>query len=136
ALTRTCPIDQRVGANLNPASSVLCNTINPYWTAQNGRTETIGERLAMKIAELERVSGVGRSTLHHYLNLGLLPPPERLGPKLHLYGPAHIEGLRQIRRLQRRGLSLTQMKARLSPLADSPSESETTRSRERFLRRG
>jgi len=90
----------------------------------------------MKIAELERVSGVGRSTLHHYLNLGLLPQPERLGPKLHLYGPGHLERLRQIRRLQRRGLSLTQMKERLAPLSDAPGESEALRSRERLPRRG
>ena len=67
----------------------------------------------MKIAELERVSGVGRSTLHHYLNLGLLPPPVRRGPKLHLYGDEHLGRLRRIRKMQDRGLSLSQMKGRL-----------------------
>jgi hypothetical protein len=30
-----------------------------------------GSGAAMKIRELERVSGVHRSTIHHYVNLGL-----------------------------------------------------------------
>ncbi|MBZ5710733.1 MerR family DNA-binding transcriptional regulator [Nannocystis pusilla] len=41
----------------------------------------------MKIAELSRVSGTHRSTIHHYLDLGLLPRPETLGPRLHHFGP-------------------------------------------------
>lgn len=69
----------------------------------------------LKIADLERVSGVSRSTVHHYLNLGLLPPPERGGPKLHWYGRAHLDCLRRIRHLKARGLSLSQMRSRLGP---------------------
>ncbi|MET0594595.1 MAG: TetR family transcriptional regulator [Polyangiaceae bacterium] len=68
----------------------------------------------LKIADLERASGVKRSTLHHYLNLGLLPAPERRGPKLHLFGERHLDRLRQIRRLQQRGLALAQIKERLA----------------------
>lgn len=68
----------------------------------------------MKISDLERASGVSRSTLHHYRNVGLLPEPQRRGPKLHLYGDEHLERLRQIRRWQNRGLSLLQMRERLA----------------------
>lgn len=64
----------------------------------------------MKIAELERASGMTRSTLHHYRNLGLLPPPLRRGPKLHLYGEAHLERLRDIQRLRARGMSLEEVR--------------------------
>lgn len=71
----------------------------------------------MKIADLEHASGVGRSTLHHYLNLGLLPAPDRRGPKLHLFGPLHLARLREIRRLRQRGLPLAQIKERFERVA-------------------
>lgn len=78
----------------------------------------------MKIAEFERASGVGRSTVHHYLNLGLLPPPERHGPKLHLYGRAHLEQIRRIRRLRRRGASLSTLRARWPDAAGARTRAE------------
>jgi AcrR family transcriptional regulator len=55
----------------------------------------------LKIADLVRLSGTGRSTIHFYLNSGLLPPPIRRGPKLHFYGREHLSRLREI--AQRRG---------------------------------
>jgi AcrR family transcriptional regulator len=67
----------------------------------------------MKIAELCRVSGVHRSTVHHYLNLGLLPAPRTLGPKLRHFGPEHVERLRQIQELRAQGLGLAQIRRRL-----------------------
>jgi AcrR family transcriptional regulator len=75
----------------------------------------------MKIAELERASGTGRSTVHHYLNLGLLPAPERRGPKLHLFRGEHLQRLREIKRLKSRGLSLSQIRLRLSSSIDAVS---------------
>lgn len=68
----------------------------------------------MKIAELSRVSQTHRSTIHHYANLGLLPPPEIRGPKLFLYGPHHVERLQAIRRLLRRGRTLKQIQRALA----------------------
>lgn len=68
----------------------------------------------MKVAELERATGVPRSTLHHYLNLGLLPPPAVLGPKLHLYGEEHLNRVREIGRLRAAGHSLDRIRARLA----------------------
>jgi AcrR family transcriptional regulator len=70
---------------------------------------------ALKIAALVRVSGVARSTIRHYLNLGLLPPPRVCGPKLHLYGPEHLARLRAVAQLADRGLSLEQIRRRLGP---------------------
>lgn len=69
----------------------------------------------MKIAELCRVSGAHRSTVHHYLNLGLLPPPRTLGPKLRHFGPEHLERLRQIQALRAQGLGLAEIRRRLGP---------------------
>lgn len=60
----------------------------------------------LKIAELERVSGTTRSTIHFYLNAGLLPAPLRRGPKLHFYGREHVARLREIAGLRKAGASL------------------------------
>ena len=68
----------------------------------------------MKIAELARLSGVHRSTIHHYLNVGLLPRPHVAGPKLHWFGAEHLARLRQIHALRERGLSLSRIRTRLS----------------------
>ena len=69
---------------------------------------------AMKIAELARRSGVHRSTIHHYLNVGLLPRPRVAGPKLHWFGAEHIAALRDIQTLRERGWSLVRIRTHLS----------------------
>jgi AcrR family transcriptional regulator len=66
---------------------------------------------------------VHRSTIRHYLELGLLPAPRVAGPKLHLFGPRHVTRLRAIRRLVTRGASLDQARRQLGPavaLDESP----------------
>ncbi len=86
----------------------------------------------MKMAELVIASGIDRSTIHHYRNLGLLPPPERKGPKLHVYGDAHLACLRDITKLRRDGHSLEEIRERLrhhrrTPLADEPVSNDPVR---------
>lgn len=73
-----------------------------------------GAGTKMKIAELSRVSGTHRSTIHHYLDLGLLAPPETVGPKLHHFGAEHVERLREIRALRAQGLGLPEIRERLT----------------------
>jgi AcrR family transcriptional regulator len=68
----------------------------------------------MKIAELARVSGVHRSTIHHYLNVGLLPRPRVAGPKLHWFGVEHLERLQQIRALRERGWPISRVRTHLA----------------------
>jgi AcrR family transcriptional regulator len=65
---------------------------------------------AMKIAELCRRSGFTRSTVHHYLNLGLLHSPQKAGLNLSLYDESHLAKLGQIRRMKDEGYSLSQIK--------------------------
>lgn len=100
-------------------------------------------RVEMKIAELVRRSRVGRSTIHHYLNIGLLPPPRVTGVKLHLYGEGHLKRLDQIRRMRSAGFSLTEIRRRLRSFgrsdsgystANQTSESEIIGLRDRILR--
>lgn len=68
----------------------------------------------MKIGQLSLASGVSKSSIHHYLNIGLLDEPIRAGLNLHLYGPSHLERLREIKVLREsRKLPLKEIKAAL-----------------------
>jgi AcrR family transcriptional regulator/predicted DNA-binding transcriptional regulator AlpA len=61
----------------------------------------------LRISELERISGVERSTIHYYLRRGLLSPPRRTGKTMAYYHAGHVEELRRIRELQDEGYPLT-----------------------------
>ncbi len=54
----------------------------------------------MKIAQLSQESGIKKSLIHHYLNLGLLPKPVQAGLTVHLYDDTHLALLKEIRRLR------------------------------------
>src|SRR5689334_8059110 len=54
----------------------------------------------MKMAELERRTGVGRETIRYYIREGLLPEPERRARNVAAYSDAHVERLATIKRLQ------------------------------------
>lgn len=54
----------------------------------------------LKIADLERLSGTPRHTIHRYVRQGLLPEPVRTGRTMAYYGPAHLERLRAIREIK------------------------------------
>lgn len=77
-------------------------------------------RGGLKMAELARVSGTSRSTIHFYRNLGLIPAPERRGPRLHLYGQEHVRRLRQIAELRLAGKTLEELKERFREQPPDP----------------
>lgn len=54
----------------------------------------------MKMAELERRTGVGRETIRYYIREGLLPEPERRARNVAVYSDVHAQRLRTIKRLQ------------------------------------
>ncbi len=58
-----------------------------------------------RVEELARACRVSVDTVRYYQSLGLLPPPEREG-RVAWYGPEHVERIREVRRLQRHGLTL------------------------------
>lgn len=64
----------------------------------------------MKIARLSEESGFSRSSIHHYLNIGLLHAPQKAGLNLSLYDESHLARLGQIRRMKKEGRSLSQIK--------------------------
>lgn len=54
----------------------------------------------MKINELEKISGIPRSTIHHYVNFGILPRPRKTGHTMAHYDHTHINRLEAIQRIK------------------------------------
>lgn len=54
----------------------------------------------MKISELEKLSGMPRSTIHHYINYGLLHRPEKTGRTTARFDASHLKRLEAIQRIR------------------------------------
>jgi DNA-binding transcriptional MerR regulator len=67
----------------------------------------------LSIGDLERVSGVPRTTIHYYLRQGLLPRPQKAAASRSLYTEEHVEILREIDKLKQAGLSIAEIEGRL-----------------------
>lgn len=67
---------------------------------------------ALKLNELAEQSGVPARTIRLYIAQGLLPPPHRAGPNSS-YGHGHLRRLGQIRILQQKGLTLSEIRRQL-----------------------
>jgi DNA-binding transcriptional MerR regulator len=61
------------------------------------------------VEQLAAACGVSVDTVRYYQSLGLLPPPEREG-RVAWYGPPHAERIRDVRALQKKGLTLAAVK--------------------------
>jgi DNA-binding transcriptional MerR regulator len=62
-----------------------------------------------RVEKLAAACGVSVDTVRYYQSLGLLPAPEREG-RVAWYGPEHVERIRDVRELQRKGLTLAAIK--------------------------
>jgi DNA-binding transcriptional MerR regulator len=62
-----------------------------------------------RVEQLAAACGVSVDTVRYYQSLGLLPPPEREG-RVAWYGPPHAERIRDVRALQKKGLTLAAVK--------------------------
>lgn len=69
--------------------------------------------MEMKLLELADEAGVPARTVRLYIARGLLPGPLRAGRDA-AYGEEHLVRLRQIRELQRQGLTLAEIGRRLA----------------------
>lgn len=67
-----------------------------------------------KLDELARRAKVPPRTIRLYITRGLIPGPLRSGKKA-AYGPEHLAALKEIRRLQRQGLTLAEIRQRRLP---------------------
>jgi len=76
----------------------------------------------LNIAELERVTGVGRTTIHHYIRIGLLPPAQKSSRTRAFYDSSHVELLKEIAGLKDKGLNLNEIEAELGPRIEAAQE--------------
>ena len=76
------------------------------------------------IRDLERVTGVTRTTIHFYLRQGLLPRPQKTAASRSLYTDEHVKILQKIAELKRQGLSLAEIENELQPRVDQANEDE------------
>jgi AcrR family transcriptional regulator len=68
----------------------------------------------LTITELEKASRVPRSTIYFYVREGLLPMARKLAPTRAIYSEVHLGLLAEITRLRAEGLSLEEIKSRVS----------------------
>ncbi|MBA3029497.1 MAG: TetR family transcriptional regulator [Desulfobacteraceae bacterium] len=61
---------------------------------------TMAKREGMTISELEKISGVSRSTIHHYVNYGLLHKPYKTGQTMAYYDQSHVKRLDIIQKIK------------------------------------
>ncbi len=71
-----------------------------------------------RVEEIARTAGVSVDTVRFYQSRGLLPPPERRG-RTAIYSDQHLDTLRQIRALNRQGLTLEAVGRLLAGEAES-----------------
>jgi DNA-binding transcriptional MerR regulator len=74
------------------------------------------------IRDLERMTGVTRTTIHFYLRQGLLPRPQKTAASRSLYTEEHLKILEKIVDLKRQGLSLVEIERELQTRVDEANE--------------
>jgi AcrR family transcriptional regulator/predicted DNA-binding transcriptional regulator AlpA len=72
----------------------------------------------LSISELEKISGLPRTTIYHYLKEGLLPAAQRVGGGPAVYGEGHVARLKEIRSLKQDGLTLEEIGRRFEETGD------------------
>ncbi|MBN1289940.1 MAG: MerR family transcriptional regulator [Actinobacteria bacterium] len=64
----------------------------------------------LRVSDLERISGVNRSSIHYYVREGLLTEPVRTGKTMAYYSSVHLEELEEVRRLLKEGYPISFIK--------------------------
>ncbi len=67
-----------------------------------------------RIAEIERLSGISRRTIHFYLQQGLLHAPRRTGKTMAYYDESHLSKLAFIQKSKQAGVPLIAIKEKIS----------------------
>lgn len=78
------------------------------------------QRIALKVGDLTKQTGVSVQALHYYDEIGLLSPPHRTEAGYRLYGEDDIIRLQQIVSLRQIGFSLEQIRECLEQDQFSP----------------
>lgn len=82
---------------------------------------TRGKPKRFRIGALEVMSGVTRDAIHHYVELGILPPPEKTATTVAWYDRRHVDALERVRALRAAGVPLVRVARVMASLpADAP----------------
>ena len=73
----------------------------------------------MNISELEKASGVPRTTIYFYVRSGLLPVAQKKAASRAVYSEEHIELLKLITHLKGEGLSLQAIRERVASVVET-----------------
>jgi len=73
----------------------------------------------LRIAELERLAGIPRRTIHFYVQEKLLHPPVRTGKTMAYYDDAHVQKLRFIRDAKKEGMPLVAIREKIAELENT-----------------
>ena len=74
----------------------------------------------MRIRELEKRSGVPRTTIHFYTRHGLLPEPVKTGRTMAYYDQRHLKRLREIEEIKKHGrVPMSLLKERIAAMESS-----------------
>lgn len=57
-------------------------------------------KITITIAELEKITGVKRSTIHHYVRSGLLHEPDKTSQTMAYYDKSHIDKIEAIKKIK------------------------------------
>ena len=77
----------------------------------------MGKDDRMRIRELEKLSGIPRTTIHFYMRHGLLPEPVKTGRTMAYYDQRHLKRLRDITEIKKSGRApLSFLKERIAAL--------------------
>jgi AcrR family transcriptional regulator len=87
------------------------------------------------MSELERVSGVPRTTIHFYLREKLLCPGLKTSATRALYSQRHLDRLSEVERLKKEGLSLPDIKQELGDDWEPPDQYADNHARRADLER-
>lgn len=94
----------------------MSHPVTPHRDAAGDGADGHDDRAAeggYRIEDLSRITGTTVRTIRAYTDRGLLPTPERRG-RANVYGPVHLERLRQIADLLERGYTLASIKELLA----------------------
>ena len=97
---------------MSPDANVLTHAYGPVFSL-----ETLGWRLVMQsvgLGQLGKRAGVGIDTVRYYERNGLLSPSARLPSGYRRYGEVEVARLRFIRRAQRLGFTLKEIRELLA----------------------
>jgi AcrR family transcriptional regulator/predicted DNA-binding transcriptional regulator AlpA len=79
----------------------------------------------LTISQLERDTGVGRSTIYYYISEGLLPPAQKASATRAVYDQTHVDLLGAIATMKAAGLGLKEIRGRLAGRVAAATENGT-----------